>query len=409
MPFSFRVGLGVIALSVVILQRAPASAAADREWALTIEPVAAPAGDSSSAPQMTTTGDRAILSWLERAVPRTVLKFSERTPAGWSTPMSAASGNDLIVNAADVPSVRALDDGTLAAAWLLANGPDPEGYDLRLAFSKDRGATWTMPVSPHHDRTETQHGFASLFQAQGGGLGLVWLDGRATNPKLAHPADTMSLRAATFSRTGRQLTETAVDARVCDCCPTSVAVTSEGPIVAYRDRSAKNVRDISVSRFAAGRWSTPTPVHADGWTIDACPVNGPAVSARAKDVAVAWFTALNDEGKAYVAFSHDAGRTFGAPVRVDDESAIGHVDVELLKDGSAAVSWIEFAKERSQFKVRRIEPGGGRSVAVTIAGAGDGRVAGHPRLAQAGNELLFAWTETAAGASHVKTARALLR
>jgi hypothetical protein len=403
---TLRIAIGVLALAALATERAPSSAVADREWPLKLEPVASPAGDLSSGPQLTTQGDRAILSWMERVVPRSLFKFSERTPSGWSAPKTIASGNDLVVNAADVPSVRALADGTLAAAWMLANSPDPEAYDLRVAFSKDSGTTWTKPVGPHHDRTETQHGFASLFQSPGAGLGLVWLDGRATNAKLAHPSDDMSLRAATFSRAGAQLGETLIDGRVCDCCPTSVAVSAEGPIVAFRDRSPKEIRDIYVSRLAAGRWTTPVPVHNDGWRIEACPVNGPSITARNRDVVVAWFTALNDEGKAYVAFSRDAGRTFGAPVRVDDESAIGHVDVELLKDGSAAVSWIEFAKERSQFKVRRIESGGARSTAVTIAGAGDGRVAGHPRLAQTGNELLFAWTETTGGASRVRAARA---
>jgi hypothetical protein len=405
---TLRIAIGVVALATLATERAPSSAVADRDWPLTLEPLTSPAGDVSSGPQLTTEGDRAMLSWMERVVPRSVFKFSERTVSGWSAPRTVASGNDLVVNAADVPSVRALADGSLAAAWMLANSPDPEAYDLRLAFSKDSGATWTKPVGPHHDRTETQHGFASLFQAPGAGLGLVWLDGRATNAKLAHPSDNMSLRAAIFSRAGTQLREMPIDTRVCDCCPTSVAITSEGPIVAFRDRSAKEIRDIYVSRLVAGRWTTPVPVHNDGWRIEACPVNGPSVSARNRDVAVAWFTALNDEGKAYVAFSRDAGRTFGAPIRVDDESAIGHVDVELLKDGSAAVSWIEFAKERSQFKVRRIEPGGARSTALTIAGAGDGRVAGHPRLAQARNELLFAWTETMGGASRVRTARAVV-
>jgi hypothetical protein len=402
--------LAVVALALLATERIPLSSApADSDWPLTIEPLPSPAADSSSAPQLTTEGDRAIVSWMERAVPRTLFKFSERTAAAWSAPATVAAGNDLVVNAADVPSVRPLGNGTLAAAWMLANSPDPEAYDLRLAFSRDRGATWTTPVSPHHDRTETQHGFATLFQAPGAGLGLVWLDGRATNPKLAQPGDNMSLRAAVFSQAGRQLREMPIDTRVCDCCPTSVAITSEGPIVAFRDRSEKEVRDIYVSRLAAGRWTTPVPVHADGWQIDACPVNGPSTSARNRDVVVAWFAALNNQGKAYLAFSRDAGRTFGTPVRVDDESAIGHVDVELLKDGSAAVSWIEFANERSQFKVRRIESTGGRSTAVTIAGAGDARVAGHPRLALVRDELLFAWTETMGGASHVRTARAAVR
>ena len=403
-----RLAIGAGALTVLTTQSPTSAALADRDWPLTIEPVTTPAADSSSAPQLTTDGEHAMVSWIERVVPRTLFRFSERTASGWSAPRTVASGNDLVVNAADVPSVRALGDGTLAAAWMLANSPDPEAYDLRLAFSKDGGATWTTPVSPHHDRTATQHGFATLFQAPGAGLGLVWLDGRAANPKLAHPGDNMSLRAAVFSKAGRQLREAPIDTRVCDCCPTSVAVTSEGPIVAFRNRSQQEVRDIYVSRLAAGRWTTPVPVHADGWQIEACPVNGPSVSARNRDVVVAWFAALNDEGKAYVAFSRDAGRTFGPPVRVDDESAIGHVDVELLKDGSAAVSWIEFAKERSQFKVRRIEPDGGRSAAVTIAGAGFPRVAGHPRLAQVGDELLFAWTETTGGGSRVRTASAVV-
>jgi hypothetical protein len=404
-----RLTVGAVALAVLATQSATSSALADRDWALTIEPLPSPAGDRSSAPQLITSGERSIVSWMERAVPQSVFKFAERTATGWSEAKTIASGNDLVVNAADVPSVRALADGSLAAVWMVANSPDPEAYDLQLAFSKDSGGTWSKPVNPTRDRSETQHGFASLFQAPGAGLGMVWLDGRATNPKLAKPSDNMSLRAATFSRAGMPLGETAIDTRVCDCCPTAVAVSAEGPIAAFRNRSDKEIRDIYVSRLAAGRWSAPVVVHNDGWEIEACPVNGPAISARGRDVVVAWFTALKDEGKAFVAFSHDAGRTFGAPVRVDDESAVGHVGVEILKDGAAAVSWIEFANERQQFKVRRVESGGARTAALTIAGAGEARVAGHPRVTQDRDGLLFAWTETANDASHVRTARATIR
>jgi hypothetical protein len=384
------------------------SASPDREWMLTIEPVTSPAAKESSAPQLTTAADRTILSWMERAGSQATLKMSERTPTGWSSPRSVISGADLVVNAADVPSVVPLADGSLAAAWIQENGPDPEAYNLKVAWSKDGGATWSAPASPHHDGTQTQHGFASLFQAPGAGLGLVWLDGRATDPDSPNATDNMGLRSTTFTTAGKQLREVAIDTRVCECCPTSIATTSEGPIVAFRNRSAKEVRDIYVSRLAAGRWTTPVAVHNDNWEIDACPVNGPAVSASGRTVAVAWFNAVKEEGKAFVAFSRDGGRTFGAPVRVDEVSATGHVDVELLKDGSAAVSWIEFANQRSQFKVRRIEPDGNRSVAHTIAGAAEGRPSGNPRMSRGPRELLFAWTETNAGASQVRTARATI-
>jgi len=403
-----RVAFGAALLALVTIPGPTSSAPADREWTLKIEALPSPAGDASSAPQLTTTGDRAIVSWMERAVPRSLFKYAERTPAGWTAPKTVASGNDLVLNAADVPSVRALADGSLAAVWMLANSPDPEAYDLQLAFSKD-GATWSKPIKPHHDNTETQHGFATMFQAPGAGLGLVWLDGRQTSEKLAKPTDNMSLRAATFTRAGAQQGEVAIDTRVCDCCPTAVAVSAEGPIVAFRDRSAKEIRDIAVSRYAAGRWSAPVAVHNDNWEIEACPVNGPAISARGRDVAVAWFSALKDEGKAFVAFSHDAGRTFGAPVRVDDVSAIGHVGLEWIEDGAVAASWIEFANERQQFRVRRVSADGSRSVATTVAGMGEARVAGHPRLARDKDGLLFAWTETTSGASHVRTAHAALK
>jgi hypothetical protein len=218
----------------------------------------------------------------------------------------------------------------------------------------------------------------------------------------------MSLRASTYDAAGKQQREVAIDTRVCDCCPTAVAATADGPIVAYRDRSPKEVRDIAVTRLAAGKWTAPVTVHRDNWTIEACPVNGPAISARGRDVVVAWFTGLNDEGRTWMAFSHDLGKTFGAPVRIDDVMSAGHVGVELLKDGSAAVSWVEFANDQSQFKIRRIGADGSRSAAVQVAGAAEARVGGIPRIAVAKDEILLAWTETAGGASRVRTARAPL-
>jgi hypothetical protein len=406
--FLFTLAMAVAATGLLAGGSALLFAAAQSGPGWTIDMIASPAGAASSAPQLTSDGNRVILSWMERAGSSASLKFAERTASGWSPARTVVTGNNLVVNAADVPSVFGLDQGTLVAQWMQTNSPDPEAYDLQLAWSKDNGANWSKPVSPHHDGTKTQHGFASLFHAPGAGLGLVWLDGRATNPEAQHPTDNMSLRAAVFSADGKQLSETALDTRVCDCCPTSIATSSEGPIVAYRNRSPKEVRDIYVSRLAGGRWTMPIAVHNDNWSIEACPVNGPAVSARNRDAVVAWFSAPKEEGHAFVAFSHDGGRTFGQPVRLDDAIANGHVDVEMLADGAAAASWVEFANERSQFKVRRIDVKGTRSMAVTIAGAGEGRVAGAPRLAKGHDELLFAWTETANGASSVKTARTAL-
>ena len=195
---------------------------------------------------------------------------------------------------------------------------------------------------------------------------------------------------------------------------TSVATTSDGVIAAFRDRSSGEIRDIAVSRFEMGTWSEAVSVHADGWKTYACPVNGPALSARGRQVVAAWFTAVNEEGRAFVAFSDDAGRNWGAPIRLDDGVARGRVDVELLDDGSAVVTWIEFANGSSQLRVRRIVPSGARSPAISLGGLGEGSAAGFPRLARQGDELIFAWTDSApssgsdTAASHVRTAVARL-
>ena len=111
-------------------------------------------------------------------------------------------------------------------------------------------------------------------------------------------------------------------------------------------------------------------------------------------MAVAWFAVTGDEGHAYAAFSRDGGRSFGAPIRLDDAASLGHVGIEMLDDGAAAATWVEFADRRARLRVRRIEASGARSAPVEIAGAGAAHVSGHPRVTRVGAELVLAWTES---------------
>ena len=146
----------------------------------------------------------------------------------------------------------------------------------------------------------------------------------------------------------------------------------------------------------------PVPVHRDNFKIEACPVNGPAIAARGRDVVVAWFTAPKEINRSFISFSHDSGRTFTAPTRVDDAGSLGRMAVALQKDGSAIVGWVEFANQISQFKVRRVESNGARSAAVTVANLSGTR---YPRLALVRDEVVLAWTETEKDSSRVHTAR----
>lgn len=380
--------------------------------AVTIVP--SPAGGSAAQPQLTSSARGVLLSWVERQGARAALRYAERTAAGWTPVRTAAAGDDWFVNWADVPSVLRLDERTLAAHWLQRSGPEKYAYDVRLSRSHDDGRTWAPSVTPHHDGTKTEHGFASLYAMPGGALGVLWLDGRATTPTATHgdghgPGGAMTVRAATYDAAWTQTSDAPVDLRACDCCPTTVAMTSDGAVAAWRDRSDDEVRDIVVSRLEAGRWTTPSVVHADGWRIQACPVNGPMLAADGRRVALAWFTAVGDVGHAYVALSSDAGRTFGPPVRLDDEAALGRVDVAVLRDGAVLASWIDLQGTAASFAVRRVSPDGRRSALTRVARLDHSRASGYPRLAVHDDEIVFAWTEPGSGSSTVRTAAARVR
>jgi hypothetical protein len=371
---------------------------ADAPWKVSVQQADLQFPPGSVEPQLTASPAGVVLSWVEVADGDATLKFRERTGGTWSPAATAAAGDDWFVSWADVPSVTRLTDGTLVAQWLKNVDPTIEAYDLQLSYSRDAGKTWARPFAPHHDGTRTQHGFATLFEMPGTGVGLVWLDGRQMELDTRSPdGGAMSLRFATYDRQWKQTADAAVDERVCECCPTAAAVTADGVITAFRDRSPREVRDINVSRLENGAWTYATPVHVDGWDIEACPVNGPALHARGRQVVVAWFTAKDDKPRAFAAFSSDAGRTWGEPIRLDDAATLGHVDVELLDDGSAVAGWVEFADSRSSFRVRRIEASGTRSQVIEITGA-EHRVTGIPRLAVQGNDVVLAWTESGAAA-----------
>ncbi|HKY04057.1 MAG TPA: sialidase family protein, partial [Blastocatellia bacterium] len=373
-------------------------------------PIASPAGPPSGEPNLFTAPDgRVFLSWIEKISDnRHALRFSVRDKAGWSAPRTIAEGGDWFVNWADFPSMLALADGTLAANWLSKSGAGTYAYDVKISLSTDGGKTWSKPVTPHRDKTQTEHGFVSMFASPGRRVGAVWLDGRNFKSKEGThghgaPTDEMTLRYTTISADGKLSEEVLLDGRVCECCQTSAAQTSEGVVVVYRDRSEKEIRDIAIIRFAGGRWTAPETVHNDGWEIQGCPVNGPSVAADGRRVAVAWFTAAKDIPRVKVAFSEDAGASFSEPIQVDDGSPLGRVETLMLADGSAFVTWLERAEKGAEVRARRIRPDGAREKSIIVAESSAARSSGFPQMARSGNEIIFAWTEPGA-VSRVQTA-----
>ena len=353
-----------------------------------------PAGPASEEPNLSVASDgSAYMSWLEPAkAGGYALLFSARSSGGmWSEPKTIVSGTDWFVNAADFPSITAMPDGTLAAHWLGNNEPGSEAYNINIVFSHDKGATWSKPVVPHRDRKKQQHGFLSLLPSTDGKLGAVWLDGRQY--KDGDDEGDMALIYTTIAPDGTLGQETILDPRACECCHTSAAATPDGIAVVYRDRSDKEIRDISIVRYANGSWSPAEPLSQDGWEINGCPVNGPAISSNGQNVAAAWFTAPEDKARVSVVMSADGGKTFGKPIQIDEGKPTGHVDILSLPSGAAVVSWLERKDQGQQIRIRQVNVDGSLGSPITVSGDTGVRSAGFPRMGSVGNQVLVAWTD----------------
>lgn len=362
-----------------------------------VREIPSPAAPGSAEPSIETGADgRTYLSWIETLeAGRHALRFSVWEGTGWSAPRTVASGSDWFVNWADFPSITALDDDTLVAHWLRKTGGDTYAYGVALSVSRDDGTTWGEPFAPHDD-SPTEHGFVSNVPLPGGRYAAIWLDGRETAGGQEGHSGPMTLRTAFIAKDGRIEREDRIDARVCDCCQTSAVRLDDGAIVvAYRDRSESEIRDIAIARFDGVGWSEPKVVHDDRWEMPGCPVNGPAIAAVDDTVAVAWFTAAGPTPtpRVRIAFSRDGGREFDAPIDVDTGRPAGRVDVVVLENGFALVTWIESGEGSARILARRVDPGGALGPPVPVATVSASRAAGFPRIAPRGRDVVVAWTE----------------
>ena len=337
----------------------------------------------------------AVLTWLEPAVERRhALRVAVRAAGRWSEPRTITESDSFFVNWADFPSLVVLADGSWIAHWLARVPGGVYAYHVRLAVSRDRGATWSQPITAHRDRSPQEHGFVAMVPWDDSTAALVWLDGREM--KLTGPSDEgegdMTLRFATVTSGGRLGAEALLDARTCECCQTALARTTGGLIAAYRDRSPEEIRDIAVVRRVSGTWTAPVRVADDNWHYPGCPVNGPALASLGDTVAIAWFTAARNEPRVFAAFSADGGATWGPPVRLDGGHPVGRVDVELLGGAAALVTWLETAGARTDVRARRVEANGRAGRPWRVAESAQARSSGFPRLLRLGDEILFAWT-----------------
>jgi|GEM_PF-1841146 len=311
-----------------------------------------------------------LATWLE---PGGRLRFARFSRGAWGPPVTVAEQVSTL-DPADAPSLAVIETHGVRRTLLARTGD-------AVASSGDGGRSWTrLPAPPL--------AFASFAGGEEGAFAF-WLDPAADGS--ARLLGTRVLEG-----------ETLLDPRAAAGAGTAAAMTWDGPVVVYQAGSAGQEREIALVRRQEARWTVPGRVNGEEWRPVAGPAGGLDVVAEQRMVAVAWIAGTPRGPRLAVAFSGDAGRTFGAPVAVgapDDPVPAGPVAVALDEDGHALVLWTAAAgaSGAAALHLARVAPDGRQGQPLTLATASSAPALGRPQLARAGGQVAVAWTEAGAG------------
>lgn len=359
-----------------------------------------PVDGKAHLPRLNSAGGKLFMSWVEEKEDLTVLKHSIYDKEKWDEPRVTVWGSDWFVNWADFPALGVNEEGYVLTNILQKSAKGTYDYDIKLQLSQgDKLIKDDFLLNT--DGIPAEHGFVS-FAAYKDGFYASWLDGRNTKNEDAS-LNMMTLRNAFIDSIGNISQETEIDARVCDCCNTATAITENGPVVVYRDRSdVPEVRDMAIVRKVNGKWTAPVAIGNDNWLLNGCPVNGPAIDAIKNEVVVSWFTAEGDTPRVMTAFSSDGGATFGKSIRVDSGNAIGRVGAQLLDNGNAIVSWLEPQGDKTVLQVVTMYKEGSLGNVTTVTTTSAERQSGFPQLEVIDDTVYVAWTDIDGENSSIK-------
>jgi len=355
-----------------------------------------PSEENSQLPRLFSTGKELYFSWITTVDEVDKLNYAVLNNGVWTATSEIAQGKDWFTNWADFPAI-AENNGNILSSYLQKSDTATYAYDIKLNLFNSEEKRWKKDLILHDDNTKTEHGFVSMLPFEDRDFFVTWLDGRNTgggHDDHDHSAGggAMTLRGGFVKNDGTVYNELQLDERICDCCNTGAAMTRNGPIVVYRDRSEDEVRDISIVRFDDHVWTAPQTVSKDNWEIAGCPVNGPAVDAFGNNVAVAWYTAAKDKPKVQLIFSEDGGASFGLPIRVDSNDTSGRVDVAIISDNEAVISWIETIGDNTVIQLLKVGSNGSKGDVVTLTTTSASRSSGFPQIEILDGFVYAAWT-----------------
>jgi SAM-dependent methyltransferase len=308
----------------------------------------------------------------------------------------------------------------VVVAW---NAKD-RGTEIKIARSSDGGRTFAAAHSLQTAGAAGDRGWHALALDDAGQAHVLWLDHRGLaagqgehQHKGEHDGVAMAqlsgLRYATFA--GQASADRELTPGVCYCCKSALVALPGGRIVsAWRHVYPGNLRDIAFTESRdGGRTFAPIArVNEDGWAINGCPDDGPALAAGGGGrVHIAWPTVIPGDEPVGALFYAARGTTggFSTRVRVPTLGSPKPSHPQVIEDvhGRVVVAWDEVL-------------GGVRTAAIVVGErASDGTIrfgaprrlvtdagpTSYPVLATVGSDVVAVFSAGAPTASAIRVVR----
>lgn len=306
--------------------------------------------------------------------------------------------------------VPAGGDAARAEVTVVWTARDGRGTEILTAASRDGGRSFERPRALQKPGAAGARGWPALALDARGAAHAVWLDhrGLAASSGHAHGHDSSAQPAADGAARalksgiyyapldGASGGERELAPGVCYCCKTAMAGGADGALyAAWRHVYPGNLRDMAfaVSRDGGRTFGAPVRVSEDGWKIDGCPDDGPAIAVDAQNrVHVVWPTVVDGQdprGAIFYAASRD-GRGFEPRIEVPTLGSVkpSHAQIVATDDG-VAIAWDEHRDDRRVAAVRLAwRDRSGRMTFSRAIELGTTRMANYPMLAAAGGKIV---------------------
>ena len=370
------------------------------------------AGRASSTPWIASLGANVAIAWGASADGKGDIYVAMSRDGGrtFASPVrvNATPGEARISGEIPPRVTLSLPKGTVPIVSVTWNAKD-NGTEVKTARSTNGGRTFGPAISLQARGAAGDRGWQAAAADANGNLHVMWLDHRgmaAATDHAAHKGEgdgaEMAQRSGLYYWGGAP--ERELFKGVCYCCKTALAIGPKNEIyAAWRHVFPGNLRDMgfTMSRDGGKTFSPLLRVAEDGWSINGCPDDGPAMAiGAAGTIHLVWPTVKNDAGVILYATSKD-GAAFSVPVRVPTLGGPkpSHPQIAVDSAGRVVIAWDETVTGVRQAVSIAAEPGARFSKARVI---GEGT---YPVMAKADGAMVTAWTSGPAASSVIKVQR----